>query len=57
VTESVVLGAGLTGLAAALRLAEAGHRTCVIERLPVVGGLAGRWRGELSYAYTPEVGR
>lgn len=39
-SNTVVLGAGLTGLAAGMRLAEAGHRTYVVERLPSVGGLA-----------------
>jgi protoporphyrinogen oxidase len=39
-TEIVVVGAGLTGLTAALRLAESGYRVHVFERYPRPGGLA-----------------
>lgn len=39
-TEIVVVGAGLTGLTAALRLAESGYRVRVFERYPRPGGLA-----------------
>jgi protoporphyrinogen oxidase len=39
-TRIGVLGGGALGLAAALRLAEAGHRVTLIEREPQLGGLA-----------------
>jgi phytoene desaturase len=38
----VVVGAGLAGLSAAMRLAGAGRRVTVVEREPVPGGRAGR---------------
>lgn len=40
VAEVVVIGAGFTGLAAAHRLATAGHRVVVLESEPTIGGLA-----------------
>jgi phytoene desaturase len=40
--DVVVVGAGLAGLSAALRLAGAGRRVTVLEREPVPGGRAGR---------------
>ncbi|ADP80384.1 phytoene desaturase family protein [Pseudofrankia inefficax] len=40
----VVVGAGLGGLSAALRLAGAGRRVTVLERADVPGGRAGVWR-------------
>ncbi len=39
----VVIGAGVGGLAAAVRLAAAGHRVVVHERAPVAGGKLGRY--------------
>jgi len=42
-TDSVVVvGAGLSGLSAALRLAGAGRQVTVLEREPLPGGRAGR---------------
>jgi protoporphyrinogen oxidase len=38
--DVVVLGAGPAGLAAAWRVAQAGHRVTVLDRAPVVGGMA-----------------
>ncbi len=42
----VVVGAGLAGLAAAMRLAATGREVTVIERESVPGGRAGIWRTE-----------
>jgi phytoene desaturase len=42
-SEIVVIGAGVGGLAAAARLAAAGHRVAVHERAAVVGGKLGRY--------------
>ncbi|MBL7502738.1 phytoene desaturase [Frankia sp. CNm7] len=42
----VVVGAGLGGLSAALRLAGAGRRVTVLERADVPGGRAGVWRAD-----------
>ncbi len=43
---ALVLGAGLGGLAAAVRLAHAGYRVTVVEQHDVPGGRAGVWRSE-----------
>ncbi|MFF7635514.1 FAD-dependent oxidoreductase [Kitasatospora sp. NPDC008050] len=46
---SVVVGGGLAGLTAALRLAEAGYRVTLVEARPRLGGLAFSFRrGELT---------
>jgi phytoene desaturase len=42
VSEVVVIGAGVGGLAAAARLARLGHRVTLLERSTVVGGKLGR---------------
>jgi phytoene desaturase len=42
--RTVVIGAGVGGLATAIRLAAAGHRVTVFERNPTVGGRANELR-------------
>ena len=44
--QVVVVGAGLGGLAAAMRLAAAGREVTVVERESVPGGRAGVWRAD-----------
>ncbi len=52
-----VLGAGMSGLATALRLAELGVDTILIEKERKVGGLAGSfaWRGFKNLDYGPHI--
>lgn len=42
----VIVGAGLGGLSAAIRLSAAGHRVTVVERTDIPGGRAGRYRDQ-----------
>ena len=42
----VVVGAGLAGIAAAMRLAAAGREVTVLERESVPGGRAGIWQSD-----------
>ena len=42
----VVVGAGVGGLAAAVRLAAAGHDVTVLEQASSCGGKAGRWTSD-----------
>ena len=42
--HAVVVGAGLGGLAAAIRLQAAGHRVTIVERQPQIGGRASQLR-------------
>ena len=42
----LVIGAGIGGLAAAVRLAHAGYAVTVVERHDAPGGRAGVWRSE-----------
>ncbi len=46
--DVVVVGAGITGLTAALRLAEAGRSVCVLDRGPIAGGDSSRTSGHLT---------
>lgn len=43
---TLVVGAGIGGLASAIRLAHAGHDVTVVERHAIPGGRAGRWESE-----------
>ena len=52
--HTVVLGAGLAGLAAAYEIAKGGGRVTLIEREPVVGGMARSWtHGPYTLDYGP----
>lgn len=44
--RTVVVGAGIGGLATAIRLAHAGHAVTVVERHAIPGGRNGRWESE-----------
>ncbi len=44
--RTVVVGAGLAGLSAAVRLVDAGHHVTVLERASVVGGRTANWDDE-----------
>lgn len=44
--SALVVGAGMGGLASAVRLAHAGVKVTVLERAPRAGGRAGRWESE-----------
>jgi phytoene desaturase len=44
--SALVIGAGIGGLATAVRLAHAGYRVTVVEKHEVPGGRAGVWRSE-----------
>jgi 15-cis-phytoene desaturase len=41
--RTVVVGSGLAGLAAAVRLTDAGHRVTILERSPFLGGRTANW--------------
>lgn len=48
-----VIGAGYTGLSAALHLAKAGHRVAVVDAGRIGWGASGRNGGQLGYGMTP----
>jgi quinone-modifying oxidoreductase subunit QmoB len=52
--RTLVLGAGVTGLSAALEVAKAGHEAVVIEKETKVGGFATKMRKQTPWAYPYE---
>ncbi len=52
-TDVAVVGAGYTGLSAALELAEAGYRVAVLEASHVGGGASGRNGGQICTGFSP----
>ncbi len=38
-TKILVVGAGISGIRSALDLAETGHRVCLIDKAPAMGGI------------------
>jgi gamma-glutamylputrescine oxidase len=52
-TDVLVVGAGFTGLSAAVELAEAGYRVVVVEASHVGGGASGRNGGQICTGFSP----
>lgn len=52
-TDVAIVGAGFTGLSAALELAEAGYRVTVLEASHVGGGASGRNGGQICTGFSP----
>lgn len=52
-TDVAIVGAGFTGLSAALELAEAGYRVVVLEASRVGGGASGRNGGQICTGFSP----
>jgi gamma-glutamylputrescine oxidase len=52
-TDVAIVGAGFTGLSAALELAEAGYRVVVLEASHVGGGASGRNGGQICTGFSP----
>jgi gamma-glutamylputrescine oxidase len=52
-TDVIVVGAGFTGLSAALELAETGYRVVVLETSHVGGGASGRNGGQICTGFSP----
>lgn len=42
--DTIIIGAGMSGLAAGIRLAHFGHRVCILERHSAIGGLNSFYR-------------
>lgn len=55
--DVVVLGAGLTGLSAAIELAERGYRVIVVEAQRIGWGASGRSGGQLIFGYGCDTGK